>query len=732
MSRNPFTDAASGVAELFRVDDEAQPRDFKRVSTDARRRLRDTERPDDDITEYRRLYETNPLISTPLDVTMDKVWEAGYYVTAATEEIEEELEEFSEQIGWIGGNQKQDLRQFGRDVMLSNYFVRGTFDGEKVVDDDGRHQGLYPLGVETLEAYTKPGKSILLAPSDTDKDNAETTEDGKAAAFIQFDDGIQAWGDRKERRFTREEVIHWPRKPDTNEVFGTSRIEHVYERALALEAKYRDNDDAIAMKAWPMVLFQLGSEERPWNKNEMTDFMDKYDTDEFGPGMYHGVPGDVEIQEFAGETADIDDAVTNDVDTILAGMPGPKFSLGAFNDDSVGNAVAASQERQFRQLVRGLRRDIEGILTQYYREVAVSWDLVEEGTDEYRSIELHVGRPQGDVAPEDINGNIVRYTSDVSPTQQDGPGGQASGPDGAMSDGEGGGSPDQGGPNAVPDMANLSSAELSARASPDMGMLADNAELADPRLVSTSSIVSTLLDIFRSLIPQVRDRLIDEVEGSGDVGQMSGDDLRRRAGQLFAEEWADLGGDRAARQQFDTVARDTLQTMRQPSHSPQISREFDDGFRDFSRSQVEAFRDDIRGVIGEIAESVRIQQATGGSWPTRVRSQYSQESTEQRLRVIAHMRAQRLVNNTKLSAYRDDARVVGVQLSNPCTSSTTPLCDSLACESDATAMFDDGEIGPQFLKQTEAGTVDGFTPLPTAPPYHYGCRTEVVPVLRDE
>jgi hypothetical protein len=266
-----------------------------------------------------------------------------------------------------------------------------------------------------MEIYTKPGVNMLLPPDYNPTDSGsvsstvsrrqsfsgdvyvKTTPSGDVAAYVQFDRTLSRWEEREERRFASDQILHWPRNPDIGDKFGNSTIEPVLDRSRALREKLQDNDLAISMKAWPMVLFQLGDPDRPWSWSRIEDFMEDYDDRNLGPGMYQGVPGDVEINEFAGETADISEHVMTDIDMIISSMPGPKHALGAF---SVGSGLTDAHDQQFKKTVREARRELENTFTPYIKDALESWDYDTSG------LELHIGRPDGEVAPEDIQGSM--------------------------------------------------------------------------------------------------------------------------------------------------------------------------------------------------------------------------------------------------------------------------------------------------------------------------------------
>jgi hypothetical protein len=401
--------ARSRVAELIspgRDDDEfmPNPQAFSQGVTNRYSAELDRSRPDPNTEDYYDEYQYNPIIQTQIDTFASDCWEGGWYITADSEQTVAELTEFAKNMTLNAGQIHQPISKIGK-MAIIQHEVRGTFLGEHMHDEEGRPVGINPVNVSTMEIYTKYGTNVLV-PADYKEKSDDTTikrnDEGEVAAYVQFDHRLSSYADRRERRFTRDEMMHWARRPDIGDVFGNSRVEPILARSRSLREKLNDNDLAIAMKAWPMILFKLGSPERPYTLEEMEDFMQKYSQDELGPGMYQGVPGDVEIEEFAGETADIKDPVMTDVNMIVSAMPGPKHNVGAFPGEGE-NPPTAAHERQYRKLVRETRMQLENLFTPYLKMVAEEWGYNSSG------VELHVGRPDGEVAPEDIEGNVIRY-----------------------------------------------------------------------------------------------------------------------------------------------------------------------------------------------------------------------------------------------------------------------------------------------------------------------------------
>lgn len=731
------------VASLVQAEGDPDPEGYSVASTEVRTLDSDVSWPEDEIEDYWRLYETNPLISGPIDRLATEVFEPGYWIEAASADTEDELTEFLENMGIEAGMPKRDFSTVGEQAIVQHE-VRGTYTAEKVTDDQGRHIAVNPIKSNTLKIHTKPDTNILIAPDDhrDEAHDLKLDEEGKAAAFVQFDNEDVRFHNRRERRFQRDQMLFWPRNPDIGDVRGTSRLEQVYERARALQAKLRDNDDAIAMKAWPMILFQLGSEDRPWTKDQMNTFMQKYEEGNLGPGMYHGVPGDVELNEFAGETADIEEAVSTDVDMVIAGMPGPRYALGGF-EQNVSTTVAAAQERQYRKLVRRLRRELEDLFTPYLVDVAESWDLDTE------DIQLHIGRPDGEVAPEDISGSIIRYTSDANDGEDDTRPIQE--PTGGSS-GEGSVSPGTPTDETSPDPANTgldagSTSDAGTEASEsmpnavepdvDVAHLESTAELADPRLVSTTAEVAGLTEAIESVLVQTRDQALDEIVELFRSGQSPRPrEIQGVLNGAYSDAQRGVGLDRVAEDELQSVAEKTVQTLSQTSHDPSIDATFGPTQRQLGASGATELVRDVQDVRDDMVAQVDaiVGSAQTGSLERlreRLRGALEEDTLTDRARLIAHMHAQQLVNTVKLSAYQDHPDVVGIEVTNACGPNTTPLCRDLAgCSGEPARAFfeEEGTLGAQLQSQTSADLFEGFRPLPGVPPWHHGCKSEIVPV----
>jgi len=740
---------ASGVASLIQADEtDPEPQAFARSSTDIYSTTLDIDRPDPETEDYWVEYRNNPIISAQIDQVPKEVFEAGYWVEADSSETEDEISEYLENIGIEAGRPHRTFKELGEQAIVQ-YLVRGTFLGEQVTED-GRHVAINPVNPTTVEMYTKAGVNILVPPDYTPGHSdslIKRTDEGDIGAYVQFDEQFSRWQDRTERRFTRNEMLHWARNPDIGDLRGQSAVKPVFERSRAMREKLQDNDLAIAMKAWPMILFQMGTPERPWTKEDMEDFMDDYEKERLGPGMFQGVPGDIEVHEFAGETADIQEHVQTDVDLIVSGMPGPKYALGSFTDGDENEAVAGAHERQFRKLIRTLRQDLEKLFTPYLKDVAESWGYDPSG------LELNIGRPDGEVAPEDIQGNIIRYQSDVADDDGAIPGETV---DGETVIPSSSGTTDKDIEDERQEATNESAQSAGERepiqrtptpaverlAAPDTTVpVNDEPEaLADPRLVSTSDIERDLGETVGTILVEARDETLDILDRRyGDqsipYGWTVGSEFERQV--RTARRDHDLASETA--RVCDAVLGQTLETLDQHTHSPNISGTPRAQHRDLVSATNESVVADCQDLASEIASEFRQQvDLIHGSdrgidaVRERVRDVYDDGTLSFRGQLLARMNVQELINRVKLTEYRASDAVVGVEIISRCGADTHRLTDDLAaCDggTPARARFDSDEpIGAQFQADASVEPPQGFDPLPDVPPFHFGDRAELAPI----
>lgn len=726
------------VASLIGADDlDPNPEAFAQGVTNRYSAELDRDRPDPNTEDYWNEYRNNPIITTQINSFASDCWEGGWHITADSDETVGEIEEFCKNMAIRAGQPHQTISQIGK-LAVTQHQVRGTFLGEKMYDDRGRPTGINPVNASTIEIYTKHGVNIL-APADYKPESQDTTikrnEAGEVAAYVQFDHRLSSWQNRKERRFTRDEMLHWAREPDIGDVFGNSRVEPVLARSRALREKLNDNDLAIAMKAWPMILFKMGHPERPWTLDRMEDFMEDYTEGELGPGMFQGVPGDIEVKEFAGETADIREPVMTDVDMIVSAMPGPKHSTGSFPGEE--GVPTEAHERQYMKLVRETRLQLENLFTPYLRDVAKAWGYDPSG------LRLHVGRPEGEVAPEDIQGNIIRYDGVGNSNDSEGEDDSV-----VPTTGSSGSSSSDSGESSDADESNdfqVINEDSTQRSTtePLVTLLADpeydydgsmSAELADG-LIGTNGIESDLGSL-------MADILIDARTGAMDVLKARHSSKSTPRADAVAREFESQVGSNSRSQRLVGGIEDVCHELKSHvlselsggSNTPDVNHrslceKTREGIISDLRRLGESMSAEIERQVDEIAETAREPAVI----EERIENIYSDSAFRHRARLIAQMRLQELLNEIKRTEYAKRADVDGVTVEANCTDSTHRLTADLAgCDGEqATAWFDDDEtIAEQLQAAVTADPTAEFNPMTGVPPYSFGSRAELAPIRR--
>jgi len=750
LSRFRPSNVGRGVASLISSDDtDPEPKAFARGGTKRYSASIDRAFPDENIEAFWTEYKQNPIIGTQIQSFASDVFEAGWWVTADNEKTTEEITEYCHNVGIKAGKPHRSITDLGEQAIIQ-HDVRGTFLGEKVTDDRGRHVAINPVNPSTIEIYTKDGINMLVGADyrpDNDDSIIKRNTDGDTAAYVQFDTRFERWNDRKERKFTRDQVLHWARRPDIGDVFGNSRVEPVLQRSQALREKLQDNDLAIAMKAWPMIMFQMGSEERPWTLDEMEDFMYDYTENEIGPGTFQGVPGDIEVNEFAGETANISEPVMTDVNMIVSAMPGPKHSTGSFPGEE--NSPTEAHERQYMKLVRKTRQSLQELFTPYLKEVAESWGYDPSG------LQLHVGRPDNEVAPEDIQGSVIRYESDadgdgdddsssdpdtdgrnLEPTDDDTDDGsgadEASAPALKPSDAE---ELDDGGLNREYDVATLGNPDADI----ESYLTADDGEAESNLAAGEDELGSIIADV-----------LIDARDNTLDVLELRHSSRTAPDGTTVQSEYDGQVGSasrsqrlvRSVKEYCEETVEDALDELSSTDHSPTIHTVRTSGHRSIGDSMAEHILDDIAGLGTRLGVEFRRQTEQISTSDheidavrDRVEGAYSNAELQRRGALIAQMRTTELLNRIRLHEYRRHEDIDGVMIDADCSDDPNRLTAQLAgCSGDtAMATFDSDEpIGDQLASQVSATPTAAFNPLGDVPPYHFGDSSTIEPVMADD
>jgi len=698
-----------------------------------------TEPDKDEMRKYWRQYETTPFVRKSISSFARQVMEPGYYIEArgVDEELLRDLDHWLTKSAIVEGEFGQDFRQLAKKMIVQQE-VRGTALVEKAPanDDPERLAGLKLINAETMEAVTRPGQSILLQPEDVDQfDDAPAAETGGAAAWLQdlgetetfFGTPVSGKNrgidndkdDDFKVGFREDEVVKLARDADAGEIFGTSRLEAVSDRIEGLRNKLCDNDEAIASKAYPLWLFMFGGEDNPWESDDINEFMRSHEMENFHPGMKQGVRGDVSVDTVSGEVAEISDALNFDIEWIMSIMPIPKFALGAFADEGVGQFGGIAQQQETQRQIKDTRREIEEKFTPVIREVAMQNGLSEEEAEEIR---LKVGSPGEPETENPTRENIIRY---VPENQRDGEGdGPATSEDDPTDEG-GIVNPGNRQPSdTIPDEVDTPVNEGDDRpATERVGESAGAHSWHTDHSVAELSLDSDsgLSDAIYEAMVETRDATLSQVS-----------DEYEEAPVFAATKFEQIANSNLRKQLARGKFRDTVEP-----HVESLVE--DDG--SFSRSNnVRFFVQDIENAtedaLEEMLRLMRIQvrrAANSGEQMDdvmqRVERKYNDAKLRERAELIAHMEIHNAKETMKLEQFERDPDVVGIRVANE--SPSTPLTKSLTGEE---AYFDDEDsIQSQLADSTrEEFLQKGFDPLPTAPPFHFNDTTTFEPIKRDD
>jgi len=691
--------------------------------------------PKDRMRRYWRQFETTPIVREPITSFARQVVEPGYYIESdvLNEEEKQRMMQWLQNAAIVEGKRDRNIRKLLKKAAVQRE-VRGTVLLEKVPakEDNEILYGVKLINPESVEVHTMPRQALLLPPEKPedlfeDDENVTvadvpTTDDGLAAAYHQ-DMQTNRWrdDDQFKKYWTADEIIPLTRDADVGEVYGTSRLEAASARIQGLKKKLQDNDEAIASKAYPLWLFMFGSEESPWERDDIDTFMNAHDMDNFQPGLKQGVRGDVSVRTISGEVADIAEYLRYDLDYIMSSMPMPKYTLGAF-ENQINQFVSRSQERDVQRQLKEARREMEEEFSEIVQEKAIEMFGISQ--EDANRVFFKMGRPQEEDSIVSPDQNIIDYRG----TQD----GQQNEPEDTSGDS---GNPNRG--------------QQNNREQPQDGAQPDSeeeniwtAELSDPRFVNTTEeerkIQAEIYEVFKEYVDTTVSRLRSNFQDAprSAMTQMTNilnraeDQAMRRSSLIDVTNFS-----------MKSVIEDTLQTL-QNDTKINYEAEYGSTHRQNKGHFVRNVRRAVENAIDDLSQRVE-QQVTNSvhagedmeNVVERVRGTFTRKRLRSRSKIISYMEVNRAKNVTKLMEFENHDDVSGVRAINSCSDGTSRLCRDLAgCNGDATVAYFDSEksLTEQWMEDTkEEHLHSGFDPLPHTPPWHFNCTTEIVPVVEE-
>jgi len=747
------------------------------------------EPPKDRMRRYWRQYETTPLVRKPINSFAQQVVEPGYRVVVESDspkservkpnpetglpdpapgeaddgsgvlkpEERKKLEEWLEKSAIIEKEPDKDIRHMLKKAIVQRE-VRGTCLIEKVyaVEDEEKLYGLAFLNAETVRPNTRPGQPLLLLPDDKPGDFEDVggelpkTDDGLTAAYTQYTTssgyGSQSPNSDDVNNFALNDVIKLTRDSDVNEAWGTSRLEAVSSEIQGLKNKMRDQNEAIASKAYPLWLFLFGTEDQPWDSDDINQFMRSHEMDEFHPGLKQGVRGDVDIETISGEVADIIDYLEFDVDYITSAMPMPKYALGAF-EQKLNASGSKTQERMTQRQIKEARRELETELSSVVQEKAMQ--MFNLNKEDAEKVKFKLGIPGEEYHRQNANDNNINYNgvknnqpgspkqvpseTPSSDSEDDADSAPAESPqDGPSSDEE---------ENSVWD---VQVEELDESVSCGRDGDCDAEELVDPRVVGTSDIENDLAGIIESTMLEFRDSTLGRIRGeyadAPNAATQAFEGLANtRLNAVLRDRDLSDSGEVLMR---ETIQR-TLDTLSQDNQKVTLDTNFGNDHRQNAARYGGVASRETRDALEELSSRMEQQFRRGAeagdtleNIVNRVENTYSDEKLAQRAQLIARMQIQSAIENTKLTEFERSDDVAGVRIVNPCNENTTRLCENLAgcgARDGAVAELGGEPLGEQWADEVgDRLLFQGFDPLPPVPPFHFNCRSGMIPLPAEE
>jgi hypothetical protein len=223
------------------------------------------------IEEYRLIADTDPHVGEAVNTLVDYLVGSGFSIQPAnipgtdTEQTDEDIAQLKRLV---------EMSQF--DSVLADWVWHALVDGtgflELVVQDD--HFKPKVLPTEDVEIQTDEFGNII-----------QFIQTGASGEDIEFEPHEIA-------------VLRFHRHPD--EDFGHSVIEGIQEQADILRDMEIDYARFVATKAYPPILWKLGSEERPRTEAEIDEWLENMEDIE--PESMLAVSHDVE-QDIVGVTS---------------------------------------------------------------------------------------------------------------------------------------------------------------------------------------------------------------------------------------------------------------------------------------------------------------------------------------------------------------------------------------------------------------------------------------------
>lgn len=331
---------------------------------------------------YNEYVKTKPLVRAPLSIFSDAVVEPGWTVKSEIDGRKDE--DMTEALKMWGKNCAIHAQQPGQDILKLVEQIpekrrgKGTLFIEKVGtrDDSNSLGGLMMLDPSSIKIYSRENQPILVQPDDDVDRDHPITDDGRAAAYTQYEDNSR-YPDSDTIAFASDELIKITYEPDEGDAWGTPLWVQIREHIDALYQKLRDRNSSIRINGHP---WRIISNEN-WTYEEASRFLKKHFEGEISTwnnaesekkesfaGRMDAIPHEIDVQEHTGDVPEIDNAIMDDIQAIFSVMPVSRFKISY--EEGINQFVVEPQEKKDRRNVVRERRRIREIIEPVFEEKA--------------------------------------------------------------------------------------------------------------------------------------------------------------------------------------------------------------------------------------------------------------------------------------------------------------------------------------------------------------------------
>ena len=304
--------------------------------------------------------------------------------TVTDDDMQAALRKWASQCAWHAHEPDQDLSKLIRGNP-SKRRGKGTLFLEIVRAESGIPTGLIYHPPESFKIYSRENQAALVQPDDDvgeghprDDTRSDEYPNGKAAAYVQYDDTLSGYDDEDPVAFAADDIIKFVYENDTGDPWGKSVYSSCAQRIDALKQKLRDREGAIRLAGYPLRVYSSPEwtieQAAEWAQkhqegeissrgNERHDRRLRYGprnqglTDDYSFGMTDEdiydpadnplansnefIGGNLDVEVVTGQVPDISDAVMDDIRIIFSDMPVARLKIGF--EESINQFVAEPQ-----------------------------------------------------------------------------------------------------------------------------------------------------------------------------------------------------------------------------------------------------------------------------------------------------------------------------------------------------------------------------------------------------